>query len=985
LVSTIVNLFKSGNGSVVVLPNHRIVRDVYSNLLELGIESTILSDLNLLPFETAESIKDELASRVEALHDIISGKIVITDVMAILKKTAPKDFIKDGLNFSLGSKTPSNVSEILFNFGYTKVLTVRSIGEFATRGDIIDVFSPVQKAVRIETFDRDIESIRIFDPQTQLSVTNVKSVMIHPACEIKNDEESLLLARKRLENYPELLENVRNLYGLTGIFWKNSQCGLDFIPEDEYMIVYEIDECKKYVEEYEKEIMDLYDPELLSLFRAFAYAAFDRIDHKKIIHVTRQPIKQPLDNVLELKSGMISSKLIPSKKESNFYDYIQEIEIGVPVVHEDHGIGIYKGTEIITDTDGSREYLKIEYRNGSILYTPIEKFAKVRKYVGFPDVVLSDINGKEWKKIKEQAKSDIEAEVRELVNLYAVRENTNGFAFMPQRELEEAFAKSFGYLETPDQMKTIEDVFEDMESIHPMDRLVCGDAGFGKTEVALRAAFRAVVNGKQVALLAPTLILARQHYETFKKRMEPFGVNVALIYSQTTQSQKKSLIDSVVKGKTDVIIGTHSLLSGTFSFKDIGLLIIDEEQRFGTKQKEFLKSLKVNMDVLTLSATPIPRTLYMALSGIRAMSVISTPPIGRTAPRIFITKWNEKIVTMAILKEINRGGQVFYLHNRIEDMDKVTDKLRSVLPSVVIAELHGRMSKRDFEDTVDGFYKGKIDVLVSTSVIENGVDIPNANTLIVDDVERYGMAQLYQIKGRVGRSERKAYIYFMYTKEPSETVMKRLNAINELNELGSSMNLALKDMEIRGVGEVLGLKQHGHVDAIGLEMYREILDNTIRKMHGEKIEEKFCDSDLSLPSAILPENYVEDTMERMKIYRRLANAKTAEEVDDVKKEMIDRFGKMPESAENLFIHSKIRVLVCNLKIVKISSQRNNIELVFHDKETLADFSQFKKIHSVNLQKNVMILFDVVKDGNLKELLRLLLEYKKHVDQKEGVA
>ncbi len=603
MVSVIVKLFKSGKGSVVVLPNHRIVRDVYSNLFELGIESTVLSDLNLLPFESAESIKDELASRVEALHDIISGKIVIADVMAILKKTAPKDFIKDGLNFSLGSKISPNISEALFNLGYTKVLTVRSVGEFATRGDIIDIFSPVQKAIRIETFDEDIESIRVFDPQTQLSVTNTESVMIYPACEIKNDEESLSLARKRLESYPNLLENVRNLYGLIGLFWKNSQCGLDFISEDEYVIVYEINECKKSIEEYEKEIMDLYDPTLLSLFRSFAYAAFERIDHKKIIHVTRQPIKQPLDNVVELKAGMVSTNFVLSKKESNFHDYVQEIEVGVPVVHEDHGIGIYKGTEIIKDTDGVHEYLKIEYRNGSILYTPIEKFAKVKKYIGSRDVILSDINGKEWKKIKEQAKSDIEAEVRDLVKLYAIRENSNGFAFMPQRELEEAFAKSFGYLETPDQMKAIEEAFEDMESIRPMDRLICGDAGFGKTEIALRAAFRAVVNGKQVALLAPTLILARQHYETFKKRMEPFGVNVALIYSQTTQLQKKIFMDSIANGKIDVIIGTHALLSEKISFKDIGLLIIDEEQRFGTKQKEFLKSLKTNMDVLTLSAT----------------------------------------------------------------------------------------------------------------------------------------------------------------------------------------------------------------------------------------------------------------------------------------------------------------------------------------------------------------------------------------------
>lgn len=982
-----VKLSSEGKGCVVVLPNHRIVRDIYTNLFEMGIESTILSDLNLLPFESGDSIRDELALRIEALHDIIKGKVVIADIMAILKKTAPKYFFDNFMDFKVNSTIPNDISGMLVSFGYTRVLTVRSVGEFAIRGDVIDIFSPVQKAVRIETFDRDIESIRIFDPQTQLSVEKIESAKIYPAVELKSDEDAFTIARKRLEGYDhaELTENVKSLYGMTGLFWKDSQCGMDMIPDDEYTIVYEIDECRKYVDEYEKEIIDLYDPKSLSLFRAFAYASPERIDRKKIIHVTRNPLGKPMDEVIELNSGMVSSGITISKRESHFYDYFEEVNLNTPVVHEDHGIGIYKGTEVIRDSDGAHEYLKIEYKNGAILYTPIEKFTKVRKYIGSTTVPLSDINGKEWKRIKERAQSDIEAEVKDIIKLYAMRENSNGFSFMPQPDLEETFSKNFGYLETPDQMKAIEDVFEDMESPRPMDRLICGDAGFGKTEIAMRAAFRAIANGKQVALLAPTLILARQHYENFKKRMEPFGIKVAILYSQTTQSQKKSFIDSIAQGKTDVVIGTHSLLSDKLSFKDIGLLVIDEEQRFGTKQKEFLKSLKLNMDVLTLSATPIPRTLHMALSGIKAISVISTPPIGRISPRIYITRWNEKIVTMAILKEINRGGQVFYLHNRIEDMDKVVGKLRNALPSTVIAVLHGRMLKREFEETVDGFYKGKIDVLISTSVIENGVDIPNANTLIVDDVERYGMSQLYQIKGRVGRSERKAYIYFMYTKEPSEIVMKRLNAIDEFNELGNSMNLALKDMEIRGVGEVLGLKQHGHIDAIGLQMYREILDNTIRKMRGEKIEEKTCDPDISLPSSILPEAYVEDTLERMKIYRRLAGSKTMGEVDDIMNEIADRFGKLPEHVNNLFIHSKIRNLACVLRITKISAKGNDVELVFENKETLASFSNFNKNHTVNLQKNVMILTDVIRRGKLDMLLKVLLEYKTHVEQKEGVA
>ncbi len=973
---------KSKMGALVVLPNHREVRAFHSNLSEAGIESVILSDLNLLPLENAEPIKEDLAKRVEALHGILSGKIVIADIMAVLKKTAPAEFIKNGLRFSQGGSIPSDITKILFEWGYTRTLTVRSVGEFAVRGNIIDIFSPIEGAIRIDTFDKDIESIRVFDPQTQISVKNVESVVIYPATELRHDEESFEIAKKRLEGYPELLENFQNLYGIIGIFWKNSQCAIDLLPEDEYLVVYEVEECKRHFEDYERELKDIYDD--LKLIKSFAYSDIERIDeNKKIIYVSLNPLKAPLDNVIELKTGMAPYSIDRISSQSA-YEYIQEIEVNEPVVHEDHGIGIYRGTEIIEDTDGMHEYLKIEYKNGSILYTPIEKFTKISKYVG-SNFVLSDINGKEWKSLKEKARKDIEDQVRELIELYAMREESKGFSFMPQAELEEAFSKSFGYLETPDQMKAIQEVFEDMESPRPMDRLVCGDSGFGKTEVAMRAAFRAVANGKQVALLAPTMILARQHFENFKKRMDPFGIKVELIYSQTTESERKKMMDSIANGKSDIIIGTHALLSKKISFKDIGLLIIDEEQRFGAKQKEFLKSLKLNVDVLTLSATPIPRTLYMALSGIKAISVISTPPIGRVPPHIYITRWNEKIVTMAVLKEINRGGQVFYIHNRIEDIEKIVEKLKKMLPSVTIATVHGKMAKREFEETVNGFYAGKIDMLVSTSVVENGEDVPNANTLIVDDVERYGMAQLYQLKGRVGRSSKRSYIYFMYTKEPGETVIKRLKAIEDFNEFGSSLNLSLKDLEIRGSGEVLGLKQHGHIEAIGLQMYKEILEDTIKKMRGERVENRNCDPDISLPSSILPQNYIEDTIERMKIYRRLASAKSVEEVDQIKREVVDRFGKIPDHVENLFTHSKIKALLCDLKITKINSNGGDVEIVFGDKESLMNFSKFFKTYSLNLQKNGMILTDVIKNGKIERLLNLLIEYKKHLEQKEGVA
>uniref|UniRef100_A0A7V3RFE6 Transcription-repair-coupling factor n=1 Tax=Mesoaciditoga lauensis TaxID=1495039 RepID=A0A7V3RFE6_9BACT len=987
LLSVIFKLNRMGKKQVIILPNPRMAREISSDLGKAGIENILLSDLNILPFEHAIPSREESASRIEALHGLIDGNLVISDVTAILKKTAPVVYIKDGLKISKALPLPKALPGWLLSTGYSRVLTVRSVGEFSIRGGIIDVFSPVQGPVRIESFDVDIESIRTFDPQTQLSVDRIDTISLFPISEFELSEPSFSIARERLERseHPELAEDIGKLNGMAGLFWKDSYCGLDYLSEDVSLVIYEIEQCKSYFSEYEKEVTDIYDPSFLVLFRAFSYASSERLDRDEIIHVTQKPLKIPLDAMISLPSGMMNSSIIESRKSYSFQDYFQEIEPEMLVVHEDHGIGLYKGTEIIEDSDGIHEYLKILYRDGAMLYTPIEKFNKVEKYIGSKDIALSDINGKEWRRTKERVRENIENDVKDLVKLYAMREHSNGFAFLPQRELEEAFAKSFGYLETPDQMKAIEDVFEDMESNRAMDRLICGDAGFGKTEVVLRAAFRAVVNGKQVAMLAPTLILARQHYETFRSRMEPFGIAVTLLSSQSTLSQRKSAIDSIKAGKTDIVIGTHSIISDKISFKDLGLVIIDEEQRFGTKQKEFLKRLRLNVDVLTLSATPIPRTLHMALSGIKTISVIQTPPMGRIPPQIYVTRWNEKMIISAILKEINRGGQVFYVHNRIEDINKVVDKLKSMLPSIIITCVHGRMSKQEFEKVFDGFYTGKIDVLVATSVIENGVDIPNANTLIVDDVERYGLAQLYQIKGRVGRSNRKSYVYLMYTKVPSEIVMKRLEAIKNFNESGGAMSLALKDMEIRGVGEVLGLKQHGQIDAIGLQMYKEILDQTIRKIHGEKLDEETCEPDVSLPSSILPEKCVEDPIERMKLYRRLAGAKSIQDVDEVRDEIVDRFGKIPSFVEKLFDHSKIRILMCDLHISKISTEGTNVQIAFKDKNNIGQFASFFKTASINLPKNVIILFDVIKNGELKILFEMLLEYKKHVDQKEGVA
>jgi transcription-repair coupling factor (superfamily II helicase) len=995
-VEVMASLMASDQKPLLVVPDLKFAIRVSKILKKMNLKCEVLGDHDVLPFESLEPSKQSVASRIKALESLASRKnAVVADVTAILKKTAPPDFFRDTLHFFKGREIKVDIAKWLARRGYKRTMTVRSVGEFARRGDIIDIFSPVTGAVRIEMFDNEIESIRLFNSENQLSVKKVNDAQIFPFLEFLADEESLELARERFTHSKhEEFVNVPfdALQGMGGVFWKHSHCGLDALSKNEYLIVFEPELCKKRYHDYEQEILELYGNDFKELYKKFSYVSFERLAHDKEIVISKKPLSVPFDDVIQITEKIKIPNAEERKKTSHTLQSFQigelsDIKEGDLVVHSDHGIGIYEGTRIIKDADGEHEYLKIRYRHDAMLYVPIENFIVVNKYVGSNEkAVLSDINGKEWKKTKEKIRADIEAEINSMMHLYAEREESIGYAFEPDPELEKAFAKGFEHIETRDQTKAIEEVLSDMESVKPMDRLVCGDTGFGKTEVALRAAFRAIVNGKQVALLAPTTILARQHYNLFLSRMEPFGVKISLLTSQISLKEKKNLFEGISNGKVDVVIGTHALLTQNISFNDLGLIIVDEEQRFGTKQKDFLKKMKLNVDVLTLAATPIPRTLHMALSGIKKMSVIQTPPIGRVAPKVYVAKWNEKMIQGAILREINRGGQVFYVHNRVADLDVVTDKLKKLLPSLKIECAHGRMQKRDFLKVIDAFYEGKTDVLVATSVVENGVDVPNANTLIVDDVERYGLGQLYQLKGRVGRSNKRAFVYLTYFKEPSKEVMERLRALTKFSEPGSAMELALKDMEIRGVGEVFGFKQHGHIDSVGLYMYREILQQVISKVKDKKHENERKQINVELPSAILPKSYIPDSIERMKIYRKLASAKNTEEIDEIEREMKDRFGAIPSRAVKLLEHSKIRVLAFQSGMESVKAVGQDVELIFESMEALTNFKRFYKEGLTNPSKNVMILRGVIHNGDLQPLLKILLDYQKNMAIiKEGVS
>ncbi|MDI3481210.1 MAG: hypothetical protein PWQ97_865 [Tepidanaerobacteraceae bacterium] len=618
---------------------------------------------------------------------------------------------------------------------------------------------------------------------------------------------------------------------------------------------------------------------------------------------------------------------------------IQELAVGDYVVHTAHGIGKYLGVETLEVSGHKRDYIALSYAGGDKLYVPTDQVDLIQKYVGSDEnpPKLNKLGGNEWNRAKSKAKEAIREMAQELIKLYAARQAMKGFAFSKDTPWQKEFEDMFPYEETPDQLAAIEEVKRDMESDKPMDRLLCGDVGYGKTEVALRAAFKAVMDAKQVAVLVPTTILAEQHYHTFTERFAPFPVKIDVISRFKTPAEQKETLRKLKSGEVDIIIGTHRLLQKDVKFKDLGLLIVDEEQRFGVSHKEKIKQLKKNVDVLTLTATPIPRTLHMAMSGVRDMSIIETPPEDRFPIQTYVVEHNESLIRDAILRELSRQGQVYYVHNRIETIHEEAQRLQALVPEARIAVAHGRMNEDDLEDVMLNFYDHNFDVLVCTTIIETGLDIPNVNTLIITSADKMGLSQLYQLRGRVGRSNRQAFAYLTYKKDRvlSETAEKRLSAIREFTEFGSGFKIALKDLEIRGAGNILGTEQHGHMMAIGYDLYNKLLSAAIKELKGEKVEEEIQPViDLSV-SAYIPDDYVKNTTQKMEIYRRIAAVETVDEASDLEEEIEDRFGDIPEPARNLIQISRIKVLARKLKITSITQQGEIVRFQFRDSQTLS--------------------------------------------------
>lgn len=648
----------------------------------------------------------------------------------------------------------------------------------------------------------------------------------------------------------------------------------------------------------------------------------------------------PLIKFVVISETDIFGKEKRKKKKHTTYEgqkiqSFSDLSVGDYVVHENHGLGIYRGIEKVEVDRVEKDYIKIEYASGGNLYILATQLDLIQKYAGADakKPKLNKLGTQEWSKTKTRVRGAVREIARDLVELYAARQEKEGYCYGQDTVWQKEFEEMFPFEETEDQLLAIEATKRDMESKKIMDRLICGDVGYGKTEIALRAAFKAVQEGKQVVYLVPTTILAQQHYATFTQRMKDFPVRVDLMSRFRTPAQQKNTIQDLKKGFVDIVIGTHRVLSADLAFKDLGLLIVDEEQRFGVAHKEKIKKLKENIDVLTLTATPIPRTLHMSLIGIRDMSVLEEPPMDRIPIQTYVMEYNEEMVREAINRELARGGQVYYVYNRVNTIDEVTNQVAGLVPEANVAFAHGQMKEHELERIMFDFINGEIDVLVSTTIIETGLDIPNVNTMIIHDADNMGLSQLYQLRGRVGRSNRTAYAFLMYRRNKmlKEVAEKRLHAIREFTELGSGFKIAMRDLEIRGAGNLLGAEQHGHMEAVGYDLYCKMLNEAVKQVKGTQPEESY-DTAIDLDvDAFIPPTYIRSEFQKLDIYKRIAGVENSEECEDILEELIDRFGEPPKSVQNLLEIARLKALARSVYVIDIAQRGDEIRFTMYEK------------------------------------------------------
>lgn len=956
-----------------------------------------LPALDIVTFSAAAKSVELAARRMDVLGRLVRQEniIVLATVEAAMQKgLSRQEFENNRLNVAVGIEiTREQVLENLVRFGYERVDQVDSIGQFSARGGIVDVF-PVNVTVplRMEFFGDEIDSLRQFDPATQRSSQNVMQADILPLTEPEHsakpavflsyltqpatvifDEPARIREQlgKLIKENPELKRRSFTWSDITATAKNYNIIYLSLmlqkIPYTEPTEIISV--TAKGIAPFHRQI-DMVIHELNNLLERGFYPIIFLANEEKAMAFQQSLTEQGVSAVYAktVKTLAASTVLVtvgslsggfelpqsrlavivekdifgrqkkrprPRAAKGQQITYFRDINLGDYVVHANHGIGKYIGVETLSVGGVNKDYLHIRYAGEDKLYVPTDQVHLLQKYIGSEGEAprLHKMGGAEWLKAKSKAKAAVADMAKELLALYAERQIGAGYAFEPDTPWQKEFEEAFPFEETPDQLAAIAEIKADMEKARPMDRLLCGDVGFGKTEVAIRAAFKAVMSGKQVAVLVPTTVLAQQHFQTFLSRFAGFGPVVDVVSRFRSTKEQKATLAKVTGGQVDVLIGTHRILNSDVVFKDLGLLIVDEEQRFGVAQKEKLKKWRSNIDVLTLSATPIPRTLHMSLVNARDMSIIETPPEDRYPVQTYVIEYNEQIIRDAIRRELKRGGQVYFVYNRVETIDKMQRQLAEMLPDAKVQSAHGQMPEELLEQVMLDFYEGHDEVLVCTSIIENGLDVPNANTIIIYDADHFGLSQLYQMRGRVGRSHRMAFSYFTYRADKvlTEVAEKRLQAIKEFAELGAGFKIAMRDLEIRGAGNLLGAQQHGHIASVGFEMYCRLLEEAVQELRTGQRVELPAEPVLELNvEAYLSGDYIDDAMHKIEIYQRIAAIRNEEHVSQLLDELIDRFGDPPKSVLSLLTVARIKNIARQLGIKSIIQQLKGLEIIFGD-------------------------------------------------------
>jgi len=936
----------------------------------------------------ADAERAVIARRLAAGEPVI---VVATPAGLDTPLPAPREFADRSLRITAGDRLERELLlEAFETAGYERVDTVVEVGQWSVRGGIVDVFVPSHaRPVRLEFFGDDVESIRLFDPSTQRSTDPLDELLVLPLGTPADDAAgvahvldfappgapAILDAPALLDETSEEAPGRRPLREVLG---DRPRVELELVAGTAAEHVLDTQEVPRFSGRF----ADL--TAALARWRVEGFTVrlvvADELQAEHLRQILRDhdvealvapgiDAPEPLAIVVgELSAGLAIAAVglvllteteifgarrrtlrRPKYQRGAALTAFTDLEIGDLVVHEDHGIGRYVGLRTMSVGDRDGDFLELEYTEGGRLYVPVERLDLVSKYLGGDagTAKLDRLGGASWQRVKESVRAALREMAEELLKLYAKRAVAEGHAFAPDTPWQREFEAAFRFEETRDQLRAIEDVKRDLEGSRPMDRLVAGDVGYGKTEVALRAAFKAVGEGHQVAVLVPTTVLAQQHWSTFSDRFGPFPAKVELLSRFRSPKEQKAVVEGLRQGTVDVVIGTHRLLSKDVAFKRLGLLVVDEEHRFGVAHKERVKQLRESVDVLALTATPIPRTLYMALSGVRDMSVIETAPLDRLPVETVVRRFNKAVIKEALERELERGGQVFFVHNRVQSLVSMARFIQELVPEARVIMGHGQMKERELEATMVRFVSGQADVLVSTAIVESGLDIPASNTIIINRADRFGLAQLYQLRGRVGRERQQAYCYLLVPADGrvDEQAQRRLRALQELTELGSGFKLALRDLEIRGAGNLLGAQQHGHIAAVGYDLYSKLLAEAVQELKGDRTGVAVEPVINVSVEGFLPEDYVPEVNQRLAFYKRLAGAAGDDELADLRAELADRFGPLPEPAEQLIDIVRIRIAARALGIERVESGEGKAVITFAPSTRVEPAALVKAIHA----------------------------------------